>query len=166
MVFVAIFRHHLWFSKTLVDKVLINYTVLVWIIIQVVDGGLKTNIKSSPRAPMQRVCLSFSLSFFVGEPELNIWLCLCDVCVMCVVSPGLLRCSDHETTAQSQSVCTVHRHNIFLNRAGILAWSLTLPGSPTMAISWPAFLVSLRFWISEYLYWLEKSLIKMQVLPF
>ena len=51
----------------------------------------------------------------VGEPKLNIWLCLCGacclcgVCVMCGV-PWIdaMLWSVIETTVQSQSVCTVH----------------------------------------------------------
>ena len=29
------------------------------------------------------------ISFLVGEPELNIWLCVCDVCVMSVCVCGV-----------------------------------------------------------------------------
>ena len=47
-------------------------------------------------------------------------------------------------------MCTVYvytqhnrGHNIVLNRAGFLVWASRLHGSPTMAISWPAFLFPL-----------------------
>ena len=111
-----------------------------------------------PTSPLVKCALSyyfptfpFSL-FLVGEPDLNIWLCL--ECV-CVVSPGWMRCSDWSTrqlyTHISVYSCTVHvytqhGHNIVMNRAGILARTSALHGSPTMAISWPAFLP---------LYWYE-----------
>ena len=46
--------------------------------------------------------------FLVREPELNIWLFLCGVCVCGVAWMDAMLWSVNEATVQSQSVCTVH----------------------------------------------------------
>ena len=79
--------------------------------------------------------------FLVGEPELNIWLCVVSVWCPCGVPwMDAMLWSVNKTTVQSQSVCTVYvytQHNrgqhIVLNRAGFLAWASALHGSPTLA---------------------------------
>ena len=112
-----------------------------------------------PTSPLVKCALSyyfptfpFSL-FLVGEPDLNIWLCL--ECVCGVPWMDAMLWLVNETTVHSHqcvqlySTC-VHTtwakrgHNIAMNRAGNLAWASTLHGSPTMALSWPAFLAYVR----------------------
>ena len=74
-----------------------------------------------------------ALKFLVGEPELNIWLCVLCVCVMCV-SCVCVRCP------LDRCVALIGQLDNCMNRPGLLAWASTLHGFPTMAILWPAFL--------------------------
>ena len=49
------------------------------------------------------------IQFLVIEPQLNIWLCLCGVCVLCTLDGCNAPISQKEkTTVQSQSVCKLH----------------------------------------------------------
>ena len=51
--------------------------------------------------------VSIGITFFlVGEPELNIWLCVVSVCVcgVCVVSPGWMRCSDRAERKEKYTI--------------------------------------------------------------
>ena len=68
------------------------------------------------------------------------------MCVWCPLDgcDALIGQRDNCTVTVSMYSCTVHvytqhGHNIVMNRAGILAWAATLHGSPTLAISCPAF---------------------------
>ena len=83
--------------------------------------------------------------FSRGARAQHLTLCvMCGVwCVCGVPWMAAILWLVNKTTEQSQSVCPVVQymctHNIVMNRAGILAWAATLHGSPTLAISWPAF---------------------------
>ena len=73
--------------------------------------------------------------FLVGEPELNIWLCVVSVCVCGVPwMDAMLRSGREERQMYSHNQCVQYMWahicgcNKDMNRAGILAWASALHG--------------------------------------
>ena len=86
---------------------------------------------SIPFYPFQSIFIRFNpFQFLVGEPKLNIWLCLC----VCVVSgvPWMDAMLQSVRELYGHNQCVQYRcthscgHNIDMNREGIWAWTSAL----------------------------------------
>ena len=130
-------------------------------------GVCKVLFMSNPTAVLRlRLCCvvigEVAILFLVGEPELNIWLCVvCGVCVCGVPwMDAMLRVVREERQLYSHNQCVKYTcthsrgHKIDMNRAGIFAWAPALHGHSKFLSQ----VFQLEFWCCEKQIWLTTML--------